>query len=179
MKPNQSAFKRPVRRNLQAIIERASEADPSQVTPCNLTRKMTMALQGTYSEIMAAKKFGNATFAVLSGGALNTMFNNSNGALALPVIGKRYKLVETIGKGTFSQIFLAVDSFIGEKVAMKVVMAGYNIQGQRESAFLKHFASKTTYGSNHCKIISSIWVLSSCPSCLLSHIPTSSQQPQS
>jgi serine/threonine protein kinase len=116
----------------------------------NLSRKMALGLKSLYSEISAARNFGGEHLSFSKGVDLRNVPMQVS-SKALPMIGKRYKLVKLIGDGTFSQIFQAVDSFFGRDVAIKVVLREYNELGLRESRLLQYFSGKTATGSKHCK----------------------------
>ena len=69
----------------------------------------------------------------------------------MPILLKRYRLVELIANGTFSQIFKAVDLFLQRAVAVKVMRIGYSLLGRKEVALLQFIALKTLVGCKYCK----------------------------
>eukprot|EP01031_Cornospumella_fuschlensis_P040992 gene40992-50002_t len=58
------------------------------------------------------------------------------------VVLKRYKLVQLIGRGAFSDVFLADDLYVtGQHIAIKVFRAGFEMLGHREKVFLEQHLS--------------------------------------
>ncbi|RYG97878.1 hypothetical protein EON65_52200 [archaeon] len=53
---------------------------------------------------------------------------------------KRYKLVQQIGRGAFSDVFLAEDLYLpNQHVAIKVFRLGFDLLGHREKVFLEQY----------------------------------------
>lgn len=115
----------------------------------NVIRKLTLGIKQTYSEISASKAFGGNT-------ASRSMVTNAQGQLVVtksfPLLSKRYKLMDLIGQGTFSQIYKATDCYSGKSVAIKIMSRGYEVLGMRERMFIQHFTMRCRRGSNPCRL---------------------------
>jgi ABC-type phosphate/phosphonate transport system ATPase subunit len=76
----------------------------------NLLRKLTILLKRTYSEISATKQFRSILIS-----SQRPKHNDIEGNLIItdsfPLLHKRYKVMEIIGIGTFSQILKVFDIF--------------------------------------------------------------------
>ena len=142
------AFTQPYTKPIVLMIKEAETSTP-QGTP-NLLRKLSVALKSTYAELQATRSF---TCSVYRGSFPTDISGNLVLGKSLPILGKRYRLTELIGKGTFSQIFKANCAFHFNDVAVKVLRIGYGMLGQRECAFLKFFNKKTLHGAKFCKCL--------------------------
>lgn len=172
----------PVKKDILSVIRSLDEEDvqrriwiggrgPEEATCCNITRRLTLVLRRTYSEIKAAQSFPNFKQRNDKGGRApgdSTGFicarqmgpmvfpTNDQGHLVLgdssPIMKKRYQLIDLMANGTFSQVYNAVDLFHNQRVVVKVLRVGYGMLGRREVAFLQHLSAKTVRGSQCCKI---------------------------
>jgi len=73
----------------------------------NPPRRLTLGIKQLHAEIIANKNFKASNFSFKQKHSDDTgrlLFGEST-----PLLGKRYRLLETIGEGTFSQIFKASD----------------------------------------------------------------------
>lgn len=174
------AFQMPVKKDILSVIRSLDEDDPhrriwsggrsSEEATCNVTRRLTLVLRRTYSEIKAAQSFPNfkrndiGRANEISGGFIGArqmepaVFpSNDQGHLVLgdssPIMKKRYQLTDLMANGTFSQVYNAVDLFHNRRVVVKVLRVGYSMLGRREVAFLQHLSAKTVRGSQCCKIM--------------------------
>lgn len=140
-----SAFCQPCHVNLIEWLQRESSTSSSEG---GVARKLTIGLKQTYSEISAVKAFGRGT-------VIRSSMTNAQGQLIVsktfPLLSKRFKLLDAVGLGTFSQIFKATDGFTGKPVAIKIMNRGLDMLGNREIVFLRYFAMKCRRGINPCK----------------------------
>jgi len=179
----EEAFQVPVKRDILSVIRSLDAEDVnedegdqrqlhrrvrSRCACCNVTRRLTLVLRRTYSEIKAAQSFPN--FKRNDKGHTNDFSGgisgprqigsagfptNDQGHLVLgdscPIMKKRYQLTDMRANGTFSQIYNAVDLFLNRRVVIKVLRVGYGMLGRREVAFLQHLSTKTVRGRQCCK----------------------------
>ena len=142
-----SAFHTPSTHQLDELLIAAEQPKYRQT---NLVRRITMGLNRVHSEVLASKKFGKSSLSTAS-------HFSKEGQLIIgrsfPVLDKRYTLSESVGQGTFSQIFKAKDSFTDKEVAIKIMKAGYNVLAVREQLCLSHYATKTRIGSRCCECV--------------------------
>jgi len=174
------AFQMPVKKDILSVIRSLDEDDQQhriwsvgrvlEEATCNVTRRLTLVLRRTYSEIKAAQSFPNfkridkGHTNEISGGFIGArqmgtvVFpTNDQGHLVLgdssPIMKKRYQLIDLRANGTFSQVYNAVDLFHNRRVVVKVLRVGYGMLGRREVAFLQHLSAKTVRGSQCCKTL--------------------------
>lgn len=142
-----SAFCAPCNINLNEWLQSEGEVKSSSAVGGGISRMLTMGLKQTYSEISAAKSFGK-------GFIMRSSMANAQGQLmvgkSFPLLTKRYKLLDAVGVGTFSQIYKATDCFTGRSVAIKIMNRGLDMLGNRERVFLRYFALKCRRGINPC-----------------------------
>jgi hypothetical protein len=117
---------------------------------CNLVRRNTLYVKQSFSELHAKRALPSMGVASTS-----TLPTNEMGHLLIgkssPLLLKRYRILEMLSYGTFSQIFRAVDQFRNRPVAVKVMRIGYNELGQREFALLQLMARRTLRGRRYCE----------------------------
>lgn len=145
------AFTIPCRPNVLQILKELDNDARKHRQITNLTRKMTLGLNSTFQEIRATRSFSNISIRSSSTFPTNEFGHLLIGSSA-PVLLKRYRLVQTIAHGTFSQIFRAFDLFHLQHVAIKVMRIGYNALGFKEHEFLQFVATKTLRGAQSCKL---------------------------
>lgn len=125
----------------------------------NLMRRATLGLQRLHAEMIANRKWSNAsgTQGFARSPASLTYFTNSDGFLQssgsfTPLICKRYKVVELIGQGSFSQVFAVDDNFHEDrKLVLKIIRRGCEVLGHREKLFLQHLMEDNPRGQHYCK----------------------------
>ena len=61
----------------------------------------------------------------------------------------RYRVLHPLGEGTFSQIFKAVDTYVGKDVAVKVLNHGCELLGRREGQYIQYMNRKNIRGSRY------------------------------
>jgi serine/threonine protein kinase len=142
------AFTEPIHHDLAGVLSGGFYDRPDR-SETNLLRRSTEGIRLLYSEISASRSFGGMVVRDPSTttdreGRLIT--GNSN-----PTLAKRYRLLEAIGTGSFSQIFRALDTYAEKHVAVKVLHAGLASLGDRETRALRYFRSKEVRGAKHCK----------------------------
>jgi serine/threonine protein kinase len=120
-----------------------------------VVRRLTLGIKQVYGEIDASRSFGAQNIMTYN----PTFPTNELGHLLVgkvsPTIVKRYRLVEQVAIGTFSQIFKAIDVYLNKEVALKVIRVGYGSMGARESSMLHYLASKSLRGHHNCKTLRS------------------------
>lgn len=116
----------------------------------NLLRRSTLGSTDLFREIAANASFSGA---VLCTNSQSDSIGRLDIGASTPTLVKRYKLLEIIGEGTFSQIFKAEDIYSCKTVAIKVMRIGFHVLGMRESTFLRHFNGKELRGAQHCKLV--------------------------
>jgi len=161
-----SAFHELLDQELLALLTDAAAGDASSGSGSgefNLMRRSTLGLQQLFTEIAASKAFGggggcnSSSGAGGSGGSSSGSGSNhaAGGRLTIdtddasPTVAKRYRLLEQIGEGAFSQIYKALDNYSGAHVAIKVLKTGYDVLGDRETRFLRHFHAKERRCAQH------------------------------
>ena len=119
----------------------------------NVVRKLTILLKNTYFEISATKQFRNSI------SLPRLLLNDTDGNLIItdsfPLLNRRFKIMEIIGMGTFSQILKATDTLSTTKVtsvAIKVMKSEYNILGRREYTIIQYLAARCLRGTNNCNL---------------------------
>lgn len=141
-----------LKRHLHDLLAVTKHEDGASQILCipkpNILRQMTLGIQQIHLEIAAASKFGG-------NGIVSESHSDAAGKLkvtsSLPLLGKRFRLLDVLGEGTLSQIFKAGDVRGSACVAIKVMRAGFHVLGLRETGFLRYFNAKTQRGSKHCK----------------------------
>lgn len=130
----------------------SNDEDIANLANINILRKLTLALKQTYGEILTTRCLPLSKLKSISN---SFNINNTYGQLVInksfPIILKRYKLIENIANGTFSQIFKAVDLYHNKDIVIKVMKLGYNSLGKREIALLQYMALKTQQGNPFCE----------------------------
>ena len=109
----------------------------------NLTRHLTGGLQQLYQRMIAAQKQEEASRPVVT----NESFTRADGHLILseqlPLLNNRYRVLSTLGEGTFSQLILAEDTF----TPLPTSAAQHN--AQRNNNNNNHHTNKNANTSNH------------------------------
>ena len=142
------AFAEPPDNDLLTILTSTSPSSSSRkIESINLLRRSTLGLTQLFTEISAAKSFGGTI------SLRQESHSDSTGRLNIgesnPILGKRYRLVEQIGEGSFSQIYKALDTYSGIHVAIKILKVGMDLMGDRETRFLQYFRAKEVRGAQH------------------------------
>ena len=142
------AFAEPPDNDLLTILTANSSSSSSGwAESINLLRRSTLGLTQLFTEISAAKSFGGTV------SLRQESHSDSTGRLNIgesnPILGKRYRLVEQIGEGSFSQIYKALDTYSGTHVAIKILKVGMDLMGDRETRFLQYFRTKEVRGAQH------------------------------
>ena len=142
------AFAEPPDNDLLTILTSTSPSSSSRkIESINLLRRSTLGLTQLFTEISAAKSFGGTI------SLRQESHSDSTGRLNIgesnPILGKRYRLVEQIGEGSFSQIYKALDTYSGTHVAIKILKVGMDLMGDRETRFLQYFRAKEVRGAQH------------------------------
>lgn len=142
------AFTEPYQQDLAVVL--GSTCDRSRDNfESNLLRRSTVGIRLLYSDISASKSFGGMVM------RNSSSTSDRDGRLVTgdssPTLAKRYRLVEVIGTGSFSQIYKALDTYIDKHVAVKVLHVGLDSLGSREIRALRYFRSKEARGAQHCK----------------------------
>lgn len=144
-----AAFAQPSTVTAAQLIKNLADDEFCKVN-CNLVRRNTLYVKQTFSELQAKRALPSMGVASTS-----TLPTNEMGHLligkSLPLLLKRYRILELLSYGTFSQIFRAVDQFRNRPVAVKVMRIGYNELGQREFALLQLMARRTLRGRRYCE----------------------------
>jgi serine/threonine protein kinase len=139
------AFAEPPDPDLLQVLQQQYETS----SDINLLRRSTLGLPQLFTEISASAAFGGSVYSTAS------CYTDTTGRLCIgtsnPILGKRYKLQEAIGEGTFSQVFRTTDSYSVKSLAIKVMNVGFHVLGTREAAFLRYFNGKQLRGAQHCK----------------------------
>lgn len=154
-----SAFCPPCNIDLPKWLQNEAKIPLTLMYTGGVTRKLTLGLKQTYSEISATKAFGR-------GSLVRSNMCNAQGQLivgkSFPLLSKRYKLLDSVGLGTFSQIYKATDCFTGRSVAVKIMNRGLDMLGNREILFLRYFAMRCRRGINPCKSLPLAFTGSKC-----------------
>ena len=95
------AFAEPPDSDLSALL---GEPQLCHVPEGNLLRRSTLGLTQLFTEISAARSFGGIVTRN-SGSHSDHSTGRLNIGESSPILSKRYRLVEQIGEGSFSQIY--------------------------------------------------------------------------
>jgi serine/threonine protein kinase len=140
------AFSEPTNQDLVTALQNPSKTQYGY----NLLRRSTLGSTDLFREIAATASFSGA---VLCTNSQSDSIGRLDIGASNPTLVKRYKLLEIIGEGTFSQIFKAEDIYSCKTVAIKVMRIGFHVLGMRETTFLRHFNGKELRGAQHCKFM--------------------------
>jgi serine/threonine protein kinase len=143
------AFTEPTNQDLVAALQNPSQTQYGY----NLLRRSTLGSTDLFREIAATASFSGA---VLCTNSQSDSIGRLDIGTSNPTLVKRYKLLEIIGEGTFSQIFKAEDIYSCKTVAIKVMRIGFHVLGMRETTFLRHFNGRELRGAQHCKFIGNL-----------------------
>jgi hypothetical protein len=88
----------------------------------------------------------------------NGFLQTSDNCIFSALVGKRYKVVNAMGQGSFSQVFKVEDTFLqNKKLVLKLIRRGCEVLGKREKIFLEHLEGECRKGLNCCKLFSLIY----------------------
>lgn len=151
------AFCAPCATNVTSILADLNNSEgqfTSTKKVTNLLRSLTLCLKQTVSDIHSTRSFPSSE---ISSSRKSTLPTNEQGHLLIgkscPLILKRYRIIDAVAQGTFSQIFRAVDLFNNRYVAVKVMRVAYDELGVRENALLQFMSRKTQRGKIYCKTL--------------------------
>lgn len=143
------AFSEPKNQDLVTALQDSSQTQYG----CNLLRRSTLGSSDLFREISATASFSGA---VLCTNSKSDSLGRLDIGSSNPTLVKRFRLLEIIGEGTFSQIFKAEDIYSSQTIAIKVMRIGFHVLGMRETTFLRHFNGKELRGAQHCKFVGNI-----------------------